>query len=172
MASRRQRVAADLGASLSMALIDPPWLSPERSIQTNVNLLVAHLGSGRAAGRALGVPETTIRSWRKGVVPRDPAKASLVISAGRRAIVGKTFHDAYRGTTELVILGDVEVSNDSRVRKIRPGAYIPRSTIRRALNHWLNGDDIKAGATLGRAIDTYYTPLQFAPGTPVVMEFE
>lgn len=40
------------------------------SFQEQLGALVAHEGSGRAAARALGVSEATVRRWRKGTVPK------------------------------------------------------------------------------------------------------
>jgi hypothetical protein len=109
----------------------------------------------------LGIPESTLRAWRKGVKPRrDPTP--VFKRTGRSAAAGgAAFQAAWSGSGELAVKGVIRVSGDIRDRTIHPGRQIPRSVIRAALSAWENGDDEVAGNTLLRAIDTYYAPMAF-----------
>ena len=137
----------------------PP--GPGRSLLGNLEVLVATLGSLRAAGRYLGIGESTLRGWRKGVTPRrDPG---VVAQAARAAAVAQrgVYRDAFRGHKTLSIIGQITVSSDSRIRTVHPGRFIPTGTIQRILRTWAAGDDARAEASLYRAIDRYYQPLRF-----------
>lgn len=127
----------------------------------NIERLVEATGSGRAAARALGVAESTLRGWRRGVKPRRPAQwfqaQTRRVLASRRDV----YADAWKGDRLLRIKGLIRVSKDVRVRTIDPGKYIPNRVIRRVLSAWENGDDDKAENILIRAIDQYYQPLAF-----------
>lgn len=150
----------DLARELGRALM-PPGVpqAPGTGVAANLALIVAHTGSGRAAGRYLGVSESTLRGWRHGVTPRrDPAFfqiAARVLLSEKSGVWGP----AYRGESELVISGLVRVSGDVRRRTIHIGRYIPRRSMQFVLRAWRQGNDAQAEKVLYAAIDRYYQPL-------------
>jgi hypothetical protein len=153
----------DLVTAFSRALTDAQaYPSEDRSPRFNVEIIVAASGgSGRAAGRYLGVAESTLRGWRKGVVPR---RSNRELASAARQAVGEhwpAFSDAYHGERTLAISGRVRVSSDVRPRTIYPGRIIPLQVMQSILRTWLSGDDAKTEAQLYRAIDHYYHPVAF-----------
>jgi len=174
MSKRTDRNGRSIGSALSGALLPDGGYIPSRtrSIHMNLEMLVAYTGSGRAAARTLGVAESTLRGWRHGTLPKGDRNAEIV-SAARRAgaALDTKFIDAYTGQTELTIRALVAVSSDNRDRTLNPGRVIPLSTVRRALNLWLAGEDEKAGTMLARSMDTYYTAVEIDPYAPVEVTF-
>lgn len=130
-----------------------------RDSQADALALTRIHGSGRAAARWLGVPETTFRGWRKGIAPKGEA-ADMLAQAARDNEVEEHdpagFDEAVKGNTELVIRGVFTSSSDTRVRTIHPGRVIPRQTMARVLKTWRDGEDDKAERQLLRAIKDYY----------------
>jgi len=131
---------------------------PRRPFHENLRILIDAAGSGRAAGRLLGVAETTLRRWRSGVTPRHD-RQSLVISAGRAILGGTTYRRAYEGELTIRIKGVIVASKDVRDRTISPGRTIPRRSFQRTLRLWLAGDDEAAGNSLLKATEKYYEGL-------------
>lgn len=131
--------------------------------QADALWLTQTYGSGRAASRATGIPESTLRGWRKGVQPQGRAKEMLEEAARAAAVETNSGHyyDAFDGTLELSIRGSFTVSNDTRVRTVYPGRYIPLGDIQAVLDLWSLGDDDQAEARLIAAIDEWYHPLQY-----------
>lgn len=138
---------------------DPPP-TMDMSARTLTRMIVSAYGSNRAAGRGLGIAESTIRGWLGGAQPKR-GKAFLV-SAARRALSAADYPAAYNGSTELHITGVIATSDDVRHRTIHPGRYIPKSIIQDVLALWADGDnDRKANDLLTRAIDRYYNPFRY-----------
>lgn len=109
-------------------------------------------GSGRAASRATGIPESTLRGWRHGVTPKGPAAERLL----RLTRVAAPNLNYARDNGSLAIQGTVQYSADRRDRIIHPGRFIPRSLIRRALTEWVNGNFNKAETLIHNATMKYY----------------
>lgn len=129
---------------------------PDRPFLENLGALIEQAGSGRAAGRALGVRESTIRGWLKGSKPRDEGRVQLVALLARDAAAGTRYTDAYNGETGLWIKGFFTASRDSRSRTIRPGREIPTQVMQGILRAWLVGDDDRAERLTKSAISRYY----------------
>ena len=110
-------------------------------------------GSGRAASRALGIPESTLRGWRKGVTPKGESAQKIQLLA-RAAAPG--IRDAYDGSSKLAIKATVQFSGDRRDRIIHPGRYIPRPLMRRIITTWVQGKDRTVETLLHNAIQTHY----------------
>jgi hypothetical protein len=151
----------DLVTAFSRALTDAQaYPSEDRSPRFNVEIIVAASGgSGRAAGRYLGVAESTLRGWRKGVTPR---RSNRELASAARQAVGEhwpAFSDAYHGERILAISGTIRVSGDTRRRTIYPGRNIPLRVMQSILRTWLSGDDKKTEDQLYHAIDVYYQPM-------------
>lgn len=147
-------------------------VSPSADLPTAVNaeLLVATLGSGRAAARHLGVAESTFRGWRKGAKARIGTRA-LAAAARRAATPPQLLKDIRSGVRSLRITGTIRSSDDVRDRTVYPGRHIPQPTMDRILRAWLAADDdAKVEAALLRAIDSYYAPLAFLRVTGVDWE--
>src|SRR6185436_5381734 len=146
--------------AMGHALTGTPFVpSLDRSPQANIESLVSAVGSGRAAARALGVAESTLRGWRRGVTPRrDPR---VFVAAARGALSGDRYAAAYNGDVTFAIKGKIRVSSDERERTVYPGRNIPRQTMQGILRAWATGDDERAERLLYKAIDTNYQPLQF-----------
>ena len=149
-----------------MSLIEPmgafltghdPAPGPALSIVDNLEILVEEFGSRRAAGRALGVAESTLRGWMKGVKPR--LSADTIAGMARGAAASPRWHAAYSGAAEMHIEAVVTVSNDTRRRKLHVGRWISRPKMQGILRAWAALDDRRAGRLLMRAIDTDYQPL-------------
>jgi len=132
---------------------------PDLGIHANLEILVTQLGSGRAAARFLGVAESTLRGWRRGVNPRG--RSAEIFLAARNASLGTQWKAGYDGTGELAIKGRIRVSNDFRDRTIHHGRVIPIELMRRILTTWRRGSDARAEALLYGAIDRYYQPVEF-----------
>jgi len=109
-------------------------------------------GSGRAASRATGIPESTLRGWRKGVQPKGPAAARLL----RLVRVAAPNLNYARDHGDLTIQATVQFSGDRRDRIIHPGRYIPRPLIRRILTEWANLRDQTAETMIHNAVMKYY----------------
>lgn len=152
MASLIDHVGQALTASAA-----PPSLS--LSPQSNIELLVWATGSGRAAARALGVAESTLRGWRRGVKPRKDPR--VLVAAARGAMAAPRWNEIYRGDKTLVIEGWIRVSSDLRKRTVYPGRTIPRRVMQSVLRAWAQADDERAERLLYNAIDTHYQPLEF-----------
>jgi hypothetical protein len=126
---------------------------------SNVELLVMATGSGRAAARALGVAESTLRGWRNGARPRR-ADQDIVAATRAHAKPGR-YRAAYQGDTSLAIDAVITVSGDTRKRTIHPGRNIPQRSIQAMLRAWKAGDDDRAEVMLLKAIDNYYQPMRY-----------
>lgn len=135
------------------------------SFGDNIRTLTIKYGSGRAASRALGVPESTYRGWRKGTIPRDARKIEEIRSAARGVRLDpELVARAESGDPDflLTIKGVMSGGSDEhRPRTIKVGDYVPRRLIRQAIREWQAGDNFAADRTLLDAIDTYYNPFQF-----------
>jgi hypothetical protein len=142
-------------------LNNPP--SATLSVWENLEILVAATGSGRAAARALGVAESTLRGWRKGARPRRTNLEFVATARGaatayyRPSAFGGSHYDAaYRGDVIMAIRGWIKVSNDSRKRTIHVGREIPQRSMQGILRAWSAGNDEKAESLLVNAITRYY----------------
>ena len=148
-------------------LVGSPFVpTTDRDPQVNAQRLQSIAGSGREAARQLGVAESTLRGWRKGVRPKDPAANQRMVAMGRQLAAARTGELARvrrdPNANGLVIKGIIRVSNDQRTRTILVGRHIPADTMRRILTAWANGvDDSKVDAMLHRAITSYYAPTDF-----------
>lgn len=134
------------------------------TFRENVQALVDYHGSGRAAARALQVPESTLRGWRKGIVPKSVDRIrELGISARITRVDTTMLARVGHGDPDflLTIRGLIRVSNDERERTITPGAYVPVRLVVQAVREWLHGKDETADRTLLDAIDTYYQPFDY-----------
>lgn len=138
-----------------------PYQPPDRNTLRNLHGLVSGYGSKRGAARALGVPESTLRGWLKGVTPKRDPQAIQTALRGLYADARGHYASAYRGDTLLTISGLIRVSKDVRVRTVHPGRVIPLAKIRNVLRAWRAGDDARAERLLYKAIDEHYQPLQF-----------
>lgn len=133
----------------------------------DVLLLTRIYGSGRGAARALNVPESTFRGWRKGVVPKGGLKRLPIKRAARAAAVQAHSEEhwiaAFSGDADalLAIKGVFIKSSDSRVRTLYPGRHVPNGIIRQVLKLWVAGQDDDAENTLVNAIDNHYEPFAF-----------
>lgn len=133
----------------------------------DVLLLTRIYGSGRAAARALSIPESTFRGWRKGAVPKGGLRNSSIRRAARKAAVEA--HDldhwvnAYTGEANerLAIKGIFVKSADVRTRTLLVGRWVPNLIIQEVMRQWVAGEDIQAEHTLVSAIDRYYEPFAF-----------
>jgi hypothetical protein len=134
---------------------DPPP-GPGLTIVENLEILVEEFGSRRAAGRALGVAESTLRGWMKGVKPRLPA--ATIAAMARGAAASQRWQAAYSGAAEMHIEAWVTVSGDTRRRKLHVGRLISRPKMQGILRAWAALDDTRAERLLMRAIDTDYQP--------------
>lgn len=131
------------------------------SLQDRIQGAIATFGSGRKAAKALGIPESTLRAWRKGAKPRHDPAPKFKATGRSNPPPGSPFWMAWTGQGELVIKGVIRVSGDIRDRTIHPGRQIPRSIIRAALSAYQRGEDDLVGSILLRAIDSYYQPMKF-----------
>lgn len=122
-----------------------------RSFHENLEILVEQTGSGRAAGRLLGVPETTIRRWRTGVTPRrvlDLVPFARVAASARKGAFGKV----YRGEATIAIKAVIVYSSDRRERWIHIGREISRQKMQGIMRAWAGGDDERATRLMRNAI--------------------
>jgi hypothetical protein len=151
----------DLGGAFSDALADGLDLpEPDLGFAENLRRYVAEAGSGRAAARQLGVPESTLRGWRHGTAPRHihQRQVELVQSARQRA----TPKAMTLLPGSLFIKAVVKHSNDKRKRIIHPGRVIPQAVMGRLVRDWAAGaSDTQLGNALAKAVDTYYQPFQY-----------
>lgn len=133
------------------------------SAQENIEILVAAIGSGRAAARALGVAESTLRGWRKGARPRRDNQLFVATTRGAATARFRPDHydDAYHGRKIMAIKGIIRVSNDARPRTAHVGREIPLRSMQGVLRAWSSGDDDKAERLLQNAIIRYYASLEF-----------
>lgn len=137
---------------------------PGMTFQQNVQALVDYHGSGRAAARALQVPESTLRGWRKGTIPKSTDRirdlqVSARVTRVDTTLLGRIGH----GDPDflLTVRGLIRYSDDERVRTIVPGKEIPVHIVVGAVRQWLYGNDDAADRTLLDAIDTYYWPFSY-----------
>lgn len=123
----------------------------------NLQILVDAMGSRRAAGRLLGIGESTLRGWQRGVKPRrDINMVQWARAAAGEAYRPGLYGEAYSGAKTLVVHGVVANSGDVRVRTIYPGRYIPRQSMQYILRAWSRGDDATANRVLNDAIGKWY----------------
>lgn len=149
------------GRSLIPNLAGLPVPSASLPAAVNVEILVQLLGSGRAVARHLGIGESTVRGWRHGRTPRIGSHA-LAVAARRAGTPPQLLADIRSGNRTLRITGYIFASSDYRHRTVNPGREIPQPTMNRIIARWLNAeDDSRVEASLQRAINTYYTPLDF-----------
>ncbi len=134
---------------------EDPAPGPALSIVDNLEILVDQFGSGRAAARALGVAESTLRGWRKGVRPR--LSAPTIAAMARGAASYGRYQRAYDRPNFLKIRAWVTQSSDTRLRTIHVGREIPAAKIRTVLTLWSKLDDEKADRMLWRAITKHYS---------------
>jgi hypothetical protein len=144
-------------SQLSRALASGERLAgPGRTFHENLEILVQQTGSGRAAGRALGVPETTIRRWRGGVTPR---KLPDIVPTARGAATARkqAFTNLYTGVDTLKIRAEVHYSSDVRVRWLHIGREVSLRKMQGILRAWTAGQDARAERLLRNAIlDDYF----------------
>lgn len=135
--------------------------NPGRNTLATLHNVVGDAGGIRPAARALGVPESSLRGWLKGVTPKRSPQSILAAARGFYADRRGQYDAAYRGDRLLTINGLIRVSKDVRVRTVHPGRNIPLAKIRNALRAWRAGDDARAERLLYKAIDEHYQPLAF-----------
>ena len=139
------------------ALIDrhrPP--AADASIHVLADLAIKVAGSVKGAAALFGVHRATFARWRtKGVTPKGGTvplvralRTAMLPPAKERQIKGKQLN--------LVLIGSVVVSNDTRTRKLAVGRSFPLGTMTRIINLWKAGEDKKAEKALNSAISKYY----------------
>lgn len=105
------------------------------------------------AARALGVPRTTWRNWRRGAKPK-PAAFELLRAAQRRARLSRAREAFLRGDPAVRVYGWVRVSKDIRLRVLRVSTYSawvrPMPDV---LDAWLAMDD-------ARAVELFNAPIE------------
>lgn len=139
-----------MGAWLCRAMRAP---QPGQTVY-NIHVIVNAFGSRRAAARALGIAESTLRGWEKGSKPR--LAPEVFASMARGVLAANRYSDAYAGITVMRIKGTVRVSGDERPRTINVGEEISRRKMQGILRAWAQCDDERAERLLRKAIDSDY----------------
>lgn len=103
-------------------------------------------GTYSDVARALGVPRTTWRNWRRGQRPK-PGAFAVLQAAQRRARLSPKREAFLRGRPAVRVYADVTVSRDTRTRVLRVSTYTSWHAMGRfnpILDAWLQGDDHRA----------------------------
>ena len=130
---------------------------PGQSYRRNLDILVEETGSQRAAARALGIGESTLRGWLKGATPKKYSHRDIGLRTRAATINPDRWAAAYDGTNAMAIHGWIKVSRDVRHRTVHVGREIPQALMKRILTTWRNGRDNEAETLLRNAIELYYT---------------
>ena len=146
--------------SRTLATALTTWMTEGHAIPTGEDFhqdlvrAVNLAGGQRAAGRLLGVPESSLRRWLGGARPRrqvDLVRPIRRLFAGRQRFV-----DAYNGYMSMVVTANVTYSSDTRSRQLHVGREISIRRIQAVLRAWEDGNDRTAHNNLSRAIKEDY----------------
>jgi hypothetical protein len=154
-------MATEIADAMGVDLTGMGRVPSERlSVMENAQILARLAGSGRAAARALGVAESTLRGWRRGVQPRTVPTSLVTLGRALAVQSNRPEHMAQvmAGGRLLTIRGVVVVSGDARLRTIHPGRDIPLVKIRNIVRAWAAGQDDRVDRLTVNAINHHYAP--------------